>query len=145
MPITHIKYINDSTISFNLLSNLPQVITQAATPSTIRGTSATVNGAIVYMGSGNIIEKGVYWHTSQDSVNSIYGTKVVSNSTDTLITTLLTNLPPSTTIYYSTYATNAEGTVYANQVYYFTTTDGLGTLMTSNATSINNNGATLNG
>lgn len=144
-PITHIQYINDSTISFNFLSNLPQVITQAVTSSTIRGTSATVNGAIVYMGNGNIIEKGVYWHTNQDSVDAINGNKVISNSVDTLITTLLTNLPPSTTIYYMTYATNATGTVLSNQVFYFTTTDGLGSLLTSNPTSITNNGATLNG
>ncbi len=144
-PITHIQYINDSTITFNFLSNLPQAKTQAVTLSTIRGTSATVNGSIVYMGTGSITEKGMYWHTNLDSLNATSGHKVVSTTTDTLITTNLTNLPSSSTIYFSAFATNSEGTAIANEKLYFNTTDGLGTVLTSNPTNIVNNGATLNG
>ncbi|MFA6200380.1 MAG: M6 family metalloprotease domain-containing protein [Bacteroidales bacterium] len=144
-PITHIQYINDSTITFNFLSNLPQVKTQAVTISTIRGTSATVNGSIVYMGNGSITEKGMYWHTNLDSLNTTSGHKVVSTTTDTLIATNLTNLPSSSTIYFFAFATNSEGTAIANEKLYFNTTDGLGTVLTSNPTNIVNNGATLNG
>ena len=144
-PITHIQYINDSTITFNFLSNLPQVKTQAVTASTIRGTSATVNGSIIYMGNGAITEKGMYWHTNLDSLNTTSGHKVVSTTTDTLITTNLTNLPPSSTIYFMAFATNSEGTVIADEKLYFYTTDGLGTVLTSNPTNILNTGATLNG
>lgn len=144
-PITHIQYINDSTISFNFLSNLPQVKTQAVTLSTIRGTSATVNGSIVYMGNGAITEKGMYWHTDPDSLNITNGHKVVSTTTDSLITTNLTNLPSSSLIYFSAFATNAAGIVMANEKLYFNTTDGLGTVLTSNPTNIVNTGATLNG
>lgn len=144
-PITHIKYINDSTISFNFLSNLPQVRTKAVTLSTIRGTSATVNGSIIYMGNGQITEKGMYWHTNIDSLNTVNGHKVVSTTTDSLITTNLTNLPSSSTIYFMAYATNSEGTVLANEKLYFNTTDGLGTVLTSNPTNILNTGSTLNG
>ena len=145
MPITHIQYINDSTISFNLLSSLPQVITQPVEYSTINSMSATVNGAMVYMGNGSIIEKGMYWHTNPDSVNLLSGNKVLSNSTDSLITTNLINLPSSTPIYFKAFASNAEGVVLANQTLSFTTTDGLGSLMTSNPSSVGNNSAELKG
>lgn len=144
-PITHIEYINDSTISFNFLSNLPQVITKPVDYATIRGTSATVNGAMVYMGNGQVIEKGMYWHTDADSVNSLSGNKVLSNSLDSLITTNLTNLPASSSIYYKAFVSNIAGESIANQTLSFNTTDGLGTVMTSNPNSVGNNSAQLNG
>ncbi|MDD4684471.1 MAG: M6 family metalloprotease domain-containing protein [Bacteroidales bacterium] len=144
-PITHIEYINDSTISFSFLSDLPQVITQAVDPATINSVSATVNGAMVYMGNGQILEKGMYWHTDPDSVNVESGNKVISNSQDSLITTHLTNLPSSTLIHFRAFVSNADEVYLANQVLYFTTTDGLGVIMTSNPNSIGNTSAILNG
>ncbi len=144
-PITHIEYINDSTISFNFLSNLPQVITKPVDYATIRGTSATVNGAMVYMGIGQVIEKGMYWHTDADSVNALSGNKVLSSSLDSLITTNLTNLPASSSIYYRAFVATANGESLASQILTFNTTDGLGTLMTSNPNSVGNNNAQLNG
>jgi len=126
------------------MSNMPQVRTMGVDAQTIIGTSATVNGSIIYFGIGAITERGFYWHTNPDSANSIIGTKVISSSTDTTFTASLTSLPYSTNIYYRAYASNSSVLYQASEVLNFTTTDGLGTLITSNSTSINNNGATLN-
>ena len=144
-PITHINYTNDSTISFKFLATLPQVITQPVDLSTINGVSATVNGLMVYNGNSQIFEKGMYWHTDIDSVNLLSGHKVISSSTDSLLTTKLTNLPSNTMIYYRAFVSNSEETYLANQILYFTTTDGLGNLITSNPNSLGNNSANLNG
>ncbi len=143
-PITHISYINDSTMTFNFMSNMPQVRTMGVDAQTVMGTSATVSGSIVYFGIGAITERGFYWHTNPDSANAITGNKVISSSTDTTFIANLTSLPYNTTIYYRAYASNSSVLYQASEVLNFTTTDGLGTLITSNPTSINNNGATLN-
>ncbi len=144
-PITHIAYLNDSVMTFNYLSDIPMVKTLPVSLSTIMGTQATVNGSIIYMGTQTITEKGMYWHTSPDSANVLYGTKVVSTSNDTLITTNLTLLPTSTTIYFRAFATTAQGTTLANEVLHFTTSDGLGIIITSNPTNVANSSATMNG
>ncbi|MFA6824523.1 MAG: M6 family metalloprotease domain-containing protein [Bacteroidales bacterium] len=143
-PVTHISYLNDSTMTFNFVSNMPQVRTMGVDAQTIMGNSATVSGSIVYFGIGAITERGFYWHTDPDSANAITGTKVISSSTDTTFTANLTSLPYNTIIYYRAYASNSSVLNQAIEVLNFTTTDGLGTLITSNPTSINNNGATLN-
>lgn len=145
MPITHIKYINDSTISFNLLSNLAQVLTQAVDPSALTGISARVNGEIVYLGDGQIIEKGMYWHTDIDSLNQISGNRVLSTATGSSISTDLIDLPSSTTIYFKAFASTSQGESLANNVSSFNTRDGLGTLMTSNPVSVGNFSAQLKG
>ncbi|MDD4703879.1 MAG: M6 family metalloprotease domain-containing protein [Bacteroidales bacterium] len=143
-PITHITYINDSTMTFDYMSNSPQVRTLGVDTESIRGSSATVNGSIIYLGIESITERGFYWHTNPDSVNSVSGTKVISTTADSSFSANLTSLPYSSTIYYRAYASNASIMSLASEVLSFNTTDGLGTLLTSNPTNVNNNGATLN-
>lgn len=144
-PITHIGYINDSTMTFNFMSNMPQVKTLGVESSTIMGSSATINGEVLYPGNGAITERGVYWHTNPDSVNSVSATKVISSSISDTFQTSITSLPYSTAIYFRAYVRNSFGESLASEVMYFTTTDGLGSILTSNPTQINNTGATLNG
>lgn len=143
-PITHISYLNDSTMTFNFMSNMPQVRTMGVETSSIMGSSATVTGSIVYYGIGAITERGFYWHTNPDSANAITGYKVISTSTDTTFSASLTSLPYSSTIYYRAYTSNASVLYEAIEVLNFTTRDGLGNIITSLASNINNNGATLN-
>lgn len=143
-PLTHMHYTNDSVISFRYLSSLAQVKTMGIVAGTIRGTTADVNGLIAYEGTGNIIEKGMYWDLDASLVG-VNSNKNISTSNNDSIKTTLTNLPTSTTIHYRAYAITETDTSLASQIMSFTTTDGLPTVLTSNVNSIGNNQATFNG
>ncbi|MDR0790286.1 MAG: M6 family metalloprotease domain-containing protein [Bacteroidales bacterium] len=145
-PITGIRYINDSVISFNFMSNRPAVQTKTIKVGTVTGTSAMVTGKVVYYGAGGasgITQQGFYWNTDPENVdenaNVVYG----SLSNDSIIATL-TSLSPSTMIYYRAFATNAYGTAVGNLMQ-FTTLSGLGTVSTAVATNIGDNTVTLGG
>jgi len=145
-PITHIRYLNDSVMVFEFLSARAQVQTKAVTTSTINSTSATVSGQIIYDGNGaTITERGFWWSTNVDSLALLsQSTKVVSSMTNETFDALLSNLPTNTTIYYKAYAITVAGTDYGAAMS-FTTTDGLGTVITSSATQITDSTALLSG
>lgn len=143
-PITHISFINDSTISFRYFSQTPQVVNKGVDASTIKGTTALVKGEIVYPSPNVITERGFYYHTNQDSVNTTNGNKVISSNTDSLTNVTLIGLTPSTLYYFRPFASTSFGTELGS-VMNFTTTDGMGIVTTGNTNNINNNDAQLSG
>ncbi|MBP1629798.1 MAG: peptidase [Bacteroidetes bacterium] len=108
--ITNITLLADSTITFEFQSSQPSVQTLPINTSLISNNSATIQGLIVHRGTSSITQKGFYWSTNPNNVNSTNGTTVISTSNDTLISTNLTGLPSFTNIYYSAFATNSLGT-----------------------------------
>ncbi len=144
-PISHIRYINDSTMSFKFMSDIPQTKNNGVISSSINAISADVKGAIIYSGaSATIIEKGFYYHTSADSVNETYGTKVLATSNDSLINTTLTSLSPSTMYFYRPFASTQSGTDLG-EIMNLTTTDGLGVIITGLTSNIGNTQADISG
>lgn len=147
-PITNIRYENDSVIRFNFMSNLPAVVTDSVSGSTIRSTTAVAWGSVVYQSEAAenaITERGIVWSTSTEDLDNIEAGNinyVPSDSTGVIFSSTLTSLIPNTTIYYKAYARNASGTVYGTRSQ-FTTTSGLGTIITRVAGNISNGAATV--
>lgn len=140
-PITHIRYINDSTIALRVMSDLPFILNLGIDHTTLRGVSADLNAAIVYQ-NDPIIEKGFYYHTDESSVNPDDGIKMIDNSTDTLINVQLDALTPSTTYYFRPFASTASGEELGDLMQ-FSTMDGLGIVTTGNVSNIQDNEAEL--
>jgi M6 family metalloprotease-like protein len=151
-PITNIRYVNDTTINFNFMSELPSVATDSVSASTITSFSATVWGKVVYEHSdpvNAITEKGFVWTTSQNAINNMILdslTSVVSDSTGngTIFSAQLTGLEANSIIYCRAYATNVNGTVYGLPVQ-FNTRSGLATIITRQPANIGMTGATVEG
>lgn len=147
-PITNIRYENDSVIRFNFMSNLPAVATGSVSSSTITSTSAVAWGNVVYEASAAenaITERGIVWSTSAEDLDNNEEaniTYVQSDSTGSVFSATLSSLIPSSTIYYRAYAINQLGTVYGTRAQ-FTTTSGLGTIITRAASNVGNGSATV--
>jgi hypothetical protein len=73
----------------------------------ISANQATITGT-VNAGNATIVTVGVQWGT----VTGVYGTTVDGTLNGTNYTASLSDLPNHTTIYYRTFVTTAEGTVY---------------------------------
>jgi M6 family metalloprotease-like protein len=143
-PITNIHYVNDSLIMFNFESNYGQVQTNTVTTSTITTTSFAATGTILYKGNGTLTQKGIMYSLSPNCPTDS-STMVVDNSTDTVnISASITGLSPNTTYYYRAYMTNTYGSSYGS-IFSITTNNGLGYSLTSTASNIDTNSATLEG
>lgn len=107
-------------ITFTTLSaTIPTVTTTSVTIFT--STSATLGGNVSSDGYATVIERGVYYGTSQNP--EITGTKLqISNGAGTFSTSL-TSLIPNTSYYIKAYAINIVGTSYGMLVSF--TTDPL--------------------
>lgn len=114
--------------------------------SDIKSTSATLSGSIVG-GSSNAFSKlGFCYGTTPACSNSTISDPTISGTTFRLT---LTNLKPDTEYYYKAYGTDSRGTIYGNVKSFKTAKDaaseGAITLVTTDATNIGTNSATLNG
>lgn len=146
-PITSIRYVNDSVLNFNFMSNLPSVSTDSVSVLTTTSHTATVWGNVIYYGDSTISEQGAIWSISQQALRNLEQDSITIVASTTLTETFsadLTGLIPSSIIYYRAYAVSSAGTTYG-EVKQFQTPSGLGTLLTRPATSIDSVHATLNG
>jgi uncharacterized protein (TIGR02145 family) len=107
--------------------------------SDITGTTALVSGSVT---GTNVLERGVYVSTSQQSTGTSYP---ASGSGSGSFTVALTNLAPSTLYYFRAYAKNSRGEVIASLSQTFTTTAGLPSVTTGAVTNISGTGATVAG
>jgi uncharacterized protein (TIGR02145 family) len=97
-------------------TNLPYVIT--APVSTHINTPPRVGGNVVFEGSSELSERGIYFgHNSNPEIG---GTKFqIGNGTD-IFSDFLPGLNSNTTYYVKAYATNKSGTVYGSEVSFTT-------------------------
>lgn len=111
-------------LSFTTGSSTASLLTNEI--SNIGLTTATGGGNVVTDNGATVTARGVCWNTT--------GMPVVSDSHTTdgsgtgSFTSSLTSLSASTTYYVRSYATNANGTEYGNQVMFTTTTPGVPTI-----------------
>lgn len=110
-PITHIKYTEDSLISFKFKARIPQIINKGLDNYfPISDNKAMANSQIVYYGLSDIIEKGVMW--SIDSLNLMnynWYLKEFNTQSDSLISTVLDSLVANNKIYYRPFISNSFG------------------------------------
>ena len=93
----------------------PAVTTQEVTD--INSTSATGNGNITVLGSTDIMQYGVVWSTATNPTIDLATKSELGAATSTgAFTSTITALTPGTMYYVKAYATNANGTVYGNEV-----------------------------
>ncbi len=122
--------------TFTTLAIPPTVVTDAAT--LVTQTTATLNGTIT-TGSESIISQGFEWKLSSASTwtpLTLSGNSLTHN---------LTGLNPNSAYQYRAYATTASGTVYGTTQNFTTLAVVPPTVVTSPATAISQNVATLNG
>ena len=122
--------------SFTTLPIAPIVVTEVAT--LITQTTATLNGTIT-IGSESILTQGFEWKLSSASTwnpLSLNGNAITHN---------LTGLNPNSDYQYRAYATTASGTVYGTTQNFTTLAVVPPTVVTTAATAISQNIATLNG
>jgi M6 family metalloprotease-like protein len=110
-PVTHIKYTEDSLISFKFKAAIPQIINKGLDNYfPISDNKAMANSQIVYTGLSDIIEKGVMW--SIDSLNLMnysWYLKEFNSQSDLLISTVLDSLVANNRIYYRPFISNSYG------------------------------------
>ncbi len=127
-------------ITFKTLTTTPTVVTSEA--SNISATSATVGGNVTNDGGSEIIARGICYGTKENP--TISDSKVDKSGTTGTYSCTLEELSVATTYYARAYATNANGTVYGEEVT-FTTLASMGTLTTSAASNITVTSATVGG
>ena len=115
----------------------------AISTSNISSNTASITTTINTDGGNTITSRGVVWNTSINPTIAL-STKTSSGTGTGTINASLTGLTASTVYYVRTYATNANGTVYGNEIS-LTTTGIIPSLTTTAASSININGFTTGG
>ena len=108
-----------SEVNFTTLG-IPTIITQ--TCESVLGAAATGRGDITVIGNPTPTAHGHCWKTSADPTT---GDDVVDNGAASVIgtfTSAITGLTPGTGYYTRAFATNTEGTVYGDNVYFVAST-----------------------
>ena len=111
---------DDISVLLNTPASAPTVTTQVV--SDITTITATGNGNVTATGGANIIERGIYYSTSDGFADGV-GTKVSTTgdwSTAGAFTQAITGLSSGTTYYVKAYAKNSVGTGYGSQVSFTT-------------------------
>ena len=104
-----------------------------STISNISYSTATCEGNIISDGNQTVTERGVCWSTSPSPTVAL-STKTADGMGIGSYTSAISGLTDNTTYYVRTYATNATGTAYGNEVV-FTTLPSISTSSISNLTS----------
>ena len=118
-----------------------------ANPVIVSSDTATVDGIISDLGSGNITAHGHVWSTSPAPTVALttkvdYGARLETG----VFTSTLSDLAANTEYYVRAYATYNEGTEYSNEVSFTTPEELLApTASTQSASSVSHNAAILNG
>ena len=128
-------------VSFTTL--VPPIITTQGVTN-INTTTATGNGNITFLGSNSPTQYGVVWSTATNPTIALTTkTEQGAASSTGAFTSNMTGLSSGTTYYVKAYATNADGTVYGNEVSFTTLVPPAVT--TQEVTDINSTTATGNG
>ncbi len=118
-------------LSFTTQSGIVNLTTQSA--SNILAFSATSGGSISSDGGSPVISRGVCWSTSPNP--TITDNKTSDGNGTGVFTSTLSDLTPNTRYYLRSYATNAVGTSYGDELS-FTTQSGIVNLTTQSASDI---------
>ena len=122
--------------------NLPTVTTASITD--ITQTTATGGGDVTDDGGATVTARGVCWSINPNP--TLADDFTTDGSGTGSFTSLLTGLSPDTEYFVRAYATNSEGTVYGNELSFFTLqTVNLPTVTTASITDITQTTATGGG
>jgi|GEM_PF-1079374 len=124
-------------ISFNTLTGsgtLPSVST--STIAAITQTTAIGGGNVLFSGGFNVSKRGICWSTNPNpTINETFS---IDGNGMGVFSSILYGLIPNTQYYVRSYATNATGTSYGNQVTFTTqspiTSPAITTIAASNVT-----------
>ena len=105
----------------------------AISSSNISSSTASISTTINTDGGNTITSRGIVWNTSINPTIAL-STKTISGTGTGTFSESITGLSSSTVYYVRTYATNANGTVYGNEIS-FTTTGVTPSLTTTAASS----------
>jgi hypothetical protein len=123
------SFPNQSISDYNTLTLNVQLVSSAGVSTTavtsVTGNSAVSGGEILCEGTSPITAKGVCWSTTSNPTLS--DTHTSDGAGTGTFVSYISGLSASTAYYVRAYATNAEGTVYGDNVQ-FTTTYGAITL-----------------
>lgn len=98
---------------------VPTVATLEAESITMN--SAVIGGNITSNGGGEILERGIYWHT--ETFPELFGNKIEAGSGDGIFTIQLDSLTAGQMYFIKAYATNSAGTSYGEQLSFTTLKD----------------------
>jgi len=127
-------------VSFTTETGLPRLTT--VTVTSVTDSSAVSGGTITSDGGTSITAKGICWSTGQSPDLSDEHTNEGTGPGS--FVSIMVDLEPNTTYYVRAYATNSEGTRYANQVS-FTTVTGMPKVTTSAISGYDDVSATTGG
>lgn len=88
--------------------------------SEIGHDGAQGGGNVVYDGGGNVVQRGVVWHTDTNPTVDQHTGMTDNGEGVGVFTSYITNLDPETTYYYRAYATNVAGTAYGEEMSFTT-------------------------
>lgn len=127
---------------FTPIVKSPIITTSAAT--LITSNSATTGGVIDLNGASTITQRGVVWSTSTNPTTNL-STKLTQGSGSGTFSGSITNLQPNTKYYVRSFAVNADGTYYGNEISFTTTTTTSFSLDGKWLASGGGNGITISG
>jgi hypothetical protein len=124
-----------------ILANGELGITEIASVTSVRDSTATLNCIMSFKGKGYLLARGVCWSTTENP--TIENGHVAVKDTGTVIL-YMSKLAPGTLYYVRPYITNNEGTGYGNEISFTTKNVPTITIATS-ATNLTTVSATLTG
>ncbi len=143
--------VNESGVSYGdakTFTTSPVMATLSTTPVTyITTNSVQTGGNITSAGGSTVTDRGVCWSTSPNP--TLANSKTTSGSGTGVFVVTVTNLTPNTTYYLRSYATNAVGTSYGNELTFNTLTNPIVPTVTTSpvsgftSTSITSGGTVL--
>jgi len=123
-------------VSFTTLNNLPTVTWSAAGLFTPQATDAQLNGSISSIGGSTITDCGfVYKAGSNPTINDNKTSATIPTGGTGAYSKNISGLVPSTTYYFSVFATNASGTTLYGSFGSFTTPVGIPIVNSTTAVS----------
>jgi len=126
-------------LEFKTGSSTPSVLTSDVTNISL--TTAQCGGNVVNDGGATVTARGVCWNTSGSPTLS---NSYTSDGTGTgSFTSSITGLSASTAYYVRAYATNANGTIYGNEVSFITGTPAAPTVVLNSITNITPDAASV--
>lgn len=133
-------YGNELVFKTDSLS-MPTVLTLSMTDISL--TSAKGHGRIVDDGGSTILNKGFCWGT--DPSPTIAGAKAEEGSGGVDFESSITGLAPATSYYLRSFATNANGTAYGNEITFVTIGISIPSLSTLSVSKVGADSAVVNG
>jgi len=134
--------IYGNEVSFTTLQGEMPALT-TTTPTSIGTTTATAGGNITSDAGSAITARGVCWSTTPGP--TITNSKTTDGTGIGTFTSNLTGLSPNTSYYLRAYATNANGTVYGNEVAFITPLTVMVSLTTTTPSGIATTAAVAGG